>query len=152
MDTEQIKEKVISVFPDVAPEDQKEFPTLLVPVEKLHDVAVYLRNEEELLMDFLFCMTGMDWGKELGVVYHLRSTRINHSVVLKVSTADRETPVFPTVSDIWKTADFQEREIFDLLGIRFENHPDMRRIFLEESWKGYPLRKDYQDQVNLVEF
>ena len=152
MDTAQLKEHLISVFPDVTLEDQKEFPTLLVPAKKLHDVAVYLRKEEGLFMDFLFCMTGMDWGQDLGVVYHLRSTRHQHSVVLKVRTADRDTPVFPTVSDIWRTAEFQEREIFDLFGIRFENHPDLRRIFLEESWRGYPLRKDYQDQVNLVEF
>jgi NADH:ubiquinone oxidoreductase subunit C len=85
------------------------------------------------------------------VVYHLRSTKLGHELVLKVKTEDRENPSFDTVCDIWRTAEFHEREIFDLLGIRFNNHPDLRRMFLDENWVGYPLRKDYSDEVNIVE-
>jgi NADH:ubiquinone oxidoreductase subunit C len=72
-------------------------------------------------------------------------------VVLKVKTPNRENPVLDTVSDIWKTADFLEREVYDLLGINFKNHPDMRRIFLEENFPGHPLRKDFVDEVNIIE-
>jgi len=82
-------------------------------------------------------------------VYHLRSTKYNHSVVLKVRTSDRKDPHFDSVSDIWRTADFHEREVFDLLGIKFTNHPDLRRFFLSRSM-GFPLRKDYVDDIHIV--
>jgi NADH:ubiquinone oxidoreductase subunit C len=72
-------------------------------------------------------------------------------MVLKAKTSNRKDPVLVSVSDIWKTADFLEREVFDLLGITFRNHPDMRRIFLDENWIGYPLRKDYVDELNIIE-
>ena len=72
-------------------------------------------------------------------------------MVLKVKISDRENPAVDTVSDIWKTAEFHEREVYDLFGIKFNNHPDLRRILLEEDWEGYPLRKDYKDEVNIVE-
>jgi NADH:ubiquinone oxidoreductase subunit C len=91
----------------------------------------------------------VDYGTDLGVVYHLRSTILNHVVVLKSRTSDRENPNFDTVSDIWKTADLHEREVYDLLGIKFNNHPDLRRLFLDNSW-GFPLRKDYVDDINIV--
>jgi len=152
MDTTFLQEKILSWFPEVRAEMQKEFLTLEVPSGNLYDLAIRLKTDPDLLMDFLFSQTGVDWGKELGVVYHLTSTKHGHSVVLKVKTADRENPEFDTVCDIWRTAEFQEREIFDLLGIRFKNHPDLRRIFLDDNWKGFPLRKDYQDEVNIVEF
>ena len=85
------------------------------------------------------------------VVYHLESTVHGHKMVLKVKISDRENPAVDTVSDIWKTAEFHEREVYDLFGIKFNNHPDLRRILLEEDWEGYPLRKDYKDEVNIVE-
>ena len=79
----------------------------------------------------------------------LRSTIYGHTLVLKTRTSDRENPEFDTVSDIWKTADFHEREVYDLLGIKFNNHPDLRRLFLDNSW-GFPFRKDYVDDINIV--
>jgi NADH-quinone oxidoreductase subunit C len=115
----------------------------------LYLLAKQLREKKEAQFDYLFCLTGVDWGQDLGVVYHLRSTIYNHVVVLKTRTADREFPHFDSVSDIWETADFHEREAYDLLGIRFTNHPDLRRLFLDNSW-GYPLRKDYVDDINIV--
>jgi NADH:ubiquinone oxidoreductase subunit C len=89
--------------------------------------------------------------KFLEVVYHLESTTHKHQLELKVRTDDRVNGAVDTVSDIWRTAEFHEREAFDLVGIRFNNHPDLRRIFLEEGWLGHPLRKDYVDEVNIVE-
>lgn len=113
----------------------------IAPAE-LHSEMVRLRNEEG--MDFLENLIGMDWGEEggLGVVYMLRNTTTHASVSLKTSTTDREKPELVSVSDLWDIANIYEREVFDFYGIRFLNHPDMRRIFLREDWVGYPLRKD----------
>ena len=112
-------------------------------------MAKELREREEVKFDFLFCLSGVDYGQNLGVVYHLRSTVYEHSIVLKTLTPDRVNPVIDSVSDIWLTADFHEREVYDLLGVKFANHPDLRRLFLDSSW-GFPLRKDYADDINIV--
>jgi NADH:ubiquinone oxidoreductase subunit C len=126
-----------------------QFAEVTIPGAKLHQLAKRLKEDEKTSFDFLFCLSGVDYRQDLGVVYHLRSTKYGHTVVLKTRTADREHPQFDSVADIWKTADFHEREVFDLLGIRFTNHPDMRRLFLDNSW-GFPLRKDYVDDINIV--
>ena len=151
MDNEKLKEKILILVPEAQLEENPQFLTLVVPPEKLKILMSHLNEEKELDFDYLFCLSGVDWGEELGVVYHLTSTRHNHSVEIKVKTVNRENPEFDTVSDLWKSADFFEREVWDLFGIRFKGHPDMRRIFLEESWVGYPMRKDYTDDVNIIE-
>jgi NADH-quinone oxidoreductase subunit C/D len=102
-----------------------------------------LRHDTDLQFDYLLCMTGMDWGDTLGVVNLLESTHHRRQVFLKTATADRENPALPSVSDIWKTANLNEREVFDYFGIHFIGHPDMRRLFLRNDWVGHPLRKDY---------
>lgn len=103
-----------------------------------------LRQCKEKGMDFLINLVGMDWGEEggLGVVYHLENTTTHERVAFKTATLDRENPLIPTVSDIWDVANIYEREVYDFFGIKFINHPDMRRIFLREDWKGFPFRKD----------
>jgi NADH:ubiquinone oxidoreductase subunit C len=126
-----------------------QFAEIIADPANLHAIALRLRNNEEISFDFLVCVTGMDYGKELGVIYHLRSTVNKHELVLKTKTADRINPHFESVTDIWKSAEFLEREVYDLLGIKFTNHPDLRRLFLDNSW-GFPLRKDYVDDVNIV--
>jgi len=149
MDKIQLAEFIKSIDPDLGIIQGKQYIEVILASDKLYSVARQLNEREELLFDFLFCITGVDYGQDLGVIYHLRSTVYGHTVVLKVRTSDREHPRFDTVSDIWKTADFHEREVFDLLGIRFNNHPDLRRLFLDSSW-GFPLRKDYVDDINIV--
>ena len=151
MDIDKLKEKVLALVPEAEPEENKQFLTFFIPEEKAHDLALRLKNDEELAFDYLFCLTGVDMTKFFMVVYHLTSTIHEHCIVLKVKAENRENPVVDTVCDIWRTAEFHEREAYDLLGIRFNNHPDMRRIFLEENWVGYPLRKDYTDEVNIIE-
>ena len=117
-----------------------------VPAERLHPLAERLKAEG---FDFLRSLTGMDWGEEgLGVVYHLEATRTGENLVLRTQTADREHPVLPTVCDLWRAAEFNEREAYDYFGICFLNHPDMRRLFLRDDWVGYPLRKDYDPSLN----
>lgn len=117
----------------------------------LHDEMLRLRQEEQ--MDFLECLTGMDWGEPaegdapdkargLGVVYQLESTVTGKKIAVRTATLNREHPELPSVSDIWKAADFNEREVYDFYGIVFIGHPDMRRLYLRNDWVGYPMRKD----------
>ena len=150
MTNEQLVEKVKSIVPDAEFSESKDYLNVSVSPEKLHELCLRLKNDNDTKFDYLFCLTGVDWGKELGVVYHLSSTELKHYIVIKVKTTDRENGSLDTVCDIWKTAEFHEREIFDLLGIKFNNHPDLRRLLLDENWVGYPLRKDYVDDVRMV--
>jgi NADH-quinone oxidoreductase subunit C len=149
MDNTQLAEFIKSIDPELEIIHGKQFPEVTIEPSKLHNIALQLKERKETSFDFLFCLSGVDYGQDLGVVYHLRSTVHKHTVVLKVRTSDREHPQFDTISDLWATADFHEREAYDLLGIRFNNHPDLRRLFLDSSW-GYPLRKDYVDDINIV--
>lgn len=131
--------------------DEKATPVTVKvkPTELLKAVSL-LKNETDLLFDSLMCLSGIDYpalptGKagNFTVVYHLFSTRHNHKLTLKVETA-KDNPVVPSVAGIWKTAHWHEREAYDLFGIKFAGHPDLRRILLPDDWVGYPLRKDYQ--------
>ena len=149
MDNKQLEEFIKTLDQDLDIKEGKQYLEITLPAEKLHSFATLLKENEKTRFDYLFCLTGVDYGQDLGIVYHLRSTAFSHCIVLKVRTADRENPHFDSVTDIWKTAEYHEREVFDLLGISFTGHPDLRRLFLDSSW-GYPLRKDYVDDINIV--
>ena len=116
---------------------------LYVPVDKLINVAEKLKNSQEASFDLLTCISGVDYVEYFQVVYHLTSTIHKHSCVLKVNLYGRSDLICPSVYELWQGADFQEREIWDLLGIYFEGHPNMKRIFLWDGFDGYPLRRDY---------
>ena len=119
-----------------------------VNVQDIHSICSFLHSSQHTFFDYLSNLTGVDYGPERGqmaVVYHLFSIPFDFQLCLKV-LLDRNQPTIPSVSDIWKTADWHEREAFDLFGIRFENHPDLRRILLPADWEGHPLRKDYAEQ------
>ncbi|MGI9530347.1 MAG: NADH-quinone oxidoreductase subunit C [Lutimonas sp.] len=131
-------------------EEASAFLNVTVPKELLFEICTKLRETPALDFDYLFCLTGIDYGEKLGVIYHLESIENKHSIVLKVSTEDRETPELDTVSSIWRTAEFHEMEVYDFLGITFKNHPNMKRLFLPPEWDGFPLRKDYIDEANMV--
>lgn len=113
-------------------------------------LAEALRNHSQLDFDYLFCMTGVDWKTHLSVVYHLSSKSLGHSVVVKVKIDDRENPELESVCGIWRTAEMHELEIFDLFGIKFRRHPGLRRLFMTDDWKGWPMRKDYEDPINMI--
>lgn len=126
-------------------------PALIIKPDLIVDVCMELRNNPHTWFDFLSCLSGVDYGvdqQKFGVVYHLSSIIKNHQLVLKVfqnnNRNEQELPQFKSVSSVWKTAEWHEREAFDLLGIFFEGHPDLRRILLPDDWEGYPLRKDYK--------
>ncbi len=127
-----------------------QYLNILVQPEQLHALMSQLKSNLDTHFDYLFCLSGVDWGTELGIVYHLESITHRHSLVVKVNTADRENPNFDTVCDIWQTAEFHEREVFDFFGVKFNNHPNLKFLFLTEDWVGYPLRKDYVDEINMV--
>ncbi len=138
-------------------------PWIEVGVEGLPEIARFLRDQDELAFDMLHCVTAVDyfepnekkaakvqWQPHVELIYHLSSTKRRHRLVLKVKLSrwkdDRpgELPEVPSVSGVWSTADWHEREVFDLMGVRFLGHPDPRRILCPEDWEGHPLRKDYQ--------
>jgi NADH-quinone oxidoreductase subunit C len=127
-------------------------PQILVPAYRLLAVMNLLWKHPMFYFDYLACVTGVDNGvKEntLDVIYHLNSIPYEHSIIIKVVVSrevEKEEVGIESVSSIWKTADWQEREIFDMFGLKFFNHPDLRRILLPGDWEGYPLRKDYQEQ------
>jgi NADH-quinone oxidoreductase subunit C/D len=123
-------------------EYQRNVLTVNVPKDKAYETAAMLRNEEKF--DFLFDIAGMDYGDSLGVIYCLsQSSEPQNVLALKTVADSREKPELFSVHDLWDSANIYEREVYDFFGIRFINHPDMRRIFLRADWKGYPLRKDY---------
>ncbi|MCH8291987.1 NADH-quinone oxidoreductase subunit C [Candidatus Poribacteria bacterium] len=120
---------------------------ILVIPEAIADAGRYLAEDEALAFDSLMCLSGVDLNvkdTDLAVVYHLYSMTHRHKVVLK-TLVPKEDPHVPSVEQIWKTAQWHEREVYDLYGIIFENHSDLRRILLPDDWEGYPLRKDYQE-------
>lgn len=149
MDNIQLAATAAALAPGSGIVQGKQFVEITVAPEHLLSAATALKQNNETLFDMLVCITGVDRGKELGTVYHLRSTVHNHMIVLKTLVSDRENPEIDSLCSLWPAADFHEREVFDLLGIKFRGHPDLRRLFLDSTW-GYPLRKDYKDDVNIL--
>lgn len=120
---------------------------ITVPSSKIYETAKFLRDDPQLRFNTLMCLSGVHYPKEdaLGVTYHLHSTNSGNTLVLKVEVPI-DKPVVPSIESIWKTANWHEREAWDLLGIRFEGHPNHRRILCPSDWEGHALRKDYKQQ------
>lgn len=156
MTNEALQNLISSWFPDPLAigleftEEKSQFLNITVQPAQLHELMSQLKANSETNFDYLFCLSGVDWEKSMGIVYHLESTTHRHTIVVKVKTEDRENPTFDSVYDIWATAEFHEREVFDFFGIKFNNHPNLKRLFLTEEWDGFPLRKDYVDEINMV--
>ncbi len=146
MDASGIHERLVARFGSrIAGCDLKaRDPWVAVEAAAVEEIARYLRDDPELAFDALSNLTGVDWKVEnrLEVVYHLYSYRHRHSLVLRVSVP-REAPQVPSVEGVWKAANWLEREAYDLLGIEFAGHPDLRRLLMPEDWVGHPLRKDF---------
>lgn len=149
MDNLQLEAFVKNLVPEAEIKVGKQFTEATVPAAAFHALAKKLKDSKETLFDFLVCLTGVDFGQNLGVVYHLRSSEHQHTLVLKTLCSDRQNASLDTVSDLWISAEFLENEVYDLLGIQFKNHPHPRRLFLEET-DGFPLRKDFTDNINIV--
>ena len=117
--------------------------SIVVKGESLYSVAQFLRDTPNLDFDYLNCLVGTDYVDYIEVVYILESYQHNHRISLKARSYDRENPVLPSVVGLWRGADYQEREVFDLLGVTFTGHPSLKHIFLWEGFEGHPLRRDF---------
>jgi len=116
---------------------------ILIDSESWLDVAAFIKDTPGLEFDYLNHITAVDYYQYFEVVYQFTSIKHNHSIVLKTRCYGRDNPSLPSVVSLWQGADYQEREIYDLMGIRFDGHPNMKRIVLWQGFQGHPLRKDY---------
>jgi NADH/F420H2 dehydrogenase subunit C len=150
MDSGALTQAVIDLAPGAQRREQADRPAVRVAVEQLSSLFRRLRQDERLAFDMLLDVTAVDWLSEgrFELLYNFFSTVHGHYLLVS-AVVPRETPVVPTASGVWQAAEWQEREVFDLFGILFDDHPDLRRVFLEDNWQGYPLRKDYQDEQML---
>jgi len=154
MSVDEIKALLVEKFGDeviVGEESTGLQPALLIDPKQIVAVCRELRDNSKTYFDFLSCLTGVDYGteaKRFGVVYHLASIPYQTQLTLKISVEnegnEEELPSFLSLTSVYRTADWHEREAYDLVGIFFDGHPDLRRILLPDDWEGYPLRKDYK--------
>ena len=149
MTNDELKSSIVELLPTAAFEDGGEWINVFVEVNDFRNMMKSLRNTKGFDFDYMFCLTCVDWKTHFTMVYHLTSTIHRHQLVIK-SKLDRNNPEIETICDIWRTAELLEREVFDLFGVKFINHPDLRRLLLTDDWVGYPLRKDYDDPVNMI--
>jgi NADH:ubiquinone oxidoreductase subunit C len=149
MTNEELKIKLPELIPSVVFEEGGEWITAFVDASNWKMIAQQLRSKEDFQFDYLFCVTCVDWKTHLTMVYFLTSTTYRHTLVIKAKL-DRNNPEIETVSDIWRTAEFHEREVYDLFGVKFLHHPDLRRLLLTDDFNGYPLRKDFEDPINMI--
>ena len=137
----EIAKKIGEVFSEAVTDSAES--TIVVDSQYLYKVAEYLKNTDDYAFDYLINLTSVDYVDYFEVIYNLVSIKYNHSLTLKTRAYDREKPTVPSVVSLWRTADYQEREIYDLMGITFEGHPNLKRLFLWEGFPGHPLRRDY---------
>ena len=148
MNPEEIKALLLEVSPDAQFDETGEWMQVLVDGTAWKPLARFLR-QPPMGMDYLFCLTCIDWKTHMTMVYHLTSTTDRQPIVIKAKI-DAAAPRIETACDIWRTAEFHEREVYDLFGVHFTGHPDLRRLILEDDFVGYPLRKDFEDPVNMI--
>ena len=155
MTFDEIHEILVDAFPEgIVDSNNKAIqPFIEIQTEQVAAICQFLHTDKRLFFDFLACVTAIDNGAGLAtmeVIYNLRSIPYHLDLTLKTifprNAEGHELPVVPSVSHIWRTAEWHEREAFDLFGIRFAGNNDLRRILLPEDWEGYPLRKDYHAQ------
>ncbi len=137
----QVAQRIGQRFPQAVVEAAPEW--VVVQADSLVEVATFLRDDGELDFKLLVSVTGIDRIDHFEVVYHLQSLSHNHLMVLKTRALDHKEPEVPSLVPVWRGAQLQEREVYDLMGIRFAGHPDLRRVFLWEGFPGHPLRKDW---------
>ncbi|HSC53679.1 MAG TPA: NADH-quinone oxidoreductase subunit C [Phnomibacter sp.] len=149
MTREELQQAIASRFSEFSFEEGGQFLNVQVPAEQWLSFSGFLRDMDDMLFDFLFCLTCVDWKTKLTMVYHLRSYTHGHELVVKCDL-NREKPEIESVAMAWRTAEFHEREVFELFGVNFLHHPDLRNLILPDEWEGYPLRKDYEDPINMI--
>lgn len=150
MENEALKTRLSELLPTATFEEATEWPTMLIEPGDWLPLAQQLRNDTALNFNYLFCLTCVDFKTHLTMVYHLSSTTFRHNIVIKAKL-NTSTPEIETVSQIWRTAEFHEREVYEMFGVNFLHHPDLRLLILPDGWEGKnPLRKDFDDPVNMI--
>ena len=150
MTNEELKAIITELLPTATFEELGQWLTINIEPVDWKFLASQLRENAALFFDFLFCVTCIDWKTHLTMVYHLDSTKFRHNIVVK-SKLDIANPAIETVSDIWQTANFHEREVYEMFGVNFINHPDLRLLILPDGWEGKnPMRKDFEDPINMI--
>ena len=148
------REELTAIITGFAPEAEfpegKQLLEVIVPAENYFSLVEKLKTDKKTAFDYLITQTAVDFQTHMTVVCHLESTEFRHLVVVKSNLTDRENPAIDSLTELYPTAEFFEREIFDLFGIRFNKHPNLKRLFLEDDY-GYPLRKDFRDEINMIE-
>jgi NADH:ubiquinone oxidoreductase subunit C len=150
MTRDELKIKITELLPSASFEEGGEWLNVQVEPASRLSFSQQLKQDPDLQFDYLFCLTCVDWKTHLSMVYHLTSTTFRHTIVIK-SKLDRNQPEIETVSHIWRTAEFHEREVYEMFGVKFLHHPDLRLLILPEGWEGKnPMRKDFEDPVNMI--
>jgi NADH-quinone oxidoreductase subunit C len=146
MERQALLDQVLAACPEAAVDNAPQLPEAKVPRARFRALMERLHSDPALSFDYPMCMTAVDWPEQgvITCVYHLYSFAHGHKLVVKCD-ADRADARMPTVSDLWRGCEWFEREVYDLFGVVFEDHPDLRRIMLTDDWVGFPLRKDYRD-------
>jgi NADH-quinone oxidoreductase subunit C len=150
MGNEDLKTRITELLPTATFDESGEWLNIMVAAQDWLTLATALRSGPSFLFDHLFCLTCIDWKTHLTMVYHLSSTKFRHNIVVK-SILDNNSPAIETVSHIWQTANFHEREVYEMFGVNFINHPDLRLLILPDGWEGKnPMRKDFEDPINMI--
>lgn len=150
MTNEELKTRLTELLPTATFEEGGEWVTVNIEPSGWAEVAGKLRNDKSLFFDYLFCVTCVDWKTHLSMVYHLSSSIHRNSIVIKAKL-DSKNPEIATVSHIWRTAEFHEREVYEMFGVNFLDHPDLRLLILPDGWEGKnPMRKDFEDPINMI--
>ena len=150
MEKEALKTKITELLATATFDETGEWLGIGIESKDWLPFACQLRNDGSLYFDYLFCLTCIDWKTHLTMVYHLSSTRYRHNIVIRTNI-DRNTPGIESVSGLWKTAEFHEREAYEMFGVNFLNHPDLRLLILPDGWEGRkPMLKDFEDPINMI--
>lgn len=150
MVNEELKTKITELLAAATFDETGEWLSVSVDSKDWLPLAQQLRTNESLQFDYLFCLTCIDFKTNLTMVYHLSSTIFRHNIVVR-SVLANDKPEIKSVSHIWKTADFHEREVYEMFGVNFLNHPDLRLLILPDGWEGKnPMRKDFEDPINMI--
>ena len=149
MTREELQTQITALNADAAFEEGGEWLNVNSDAASWKEFSHSLKFNSGLEFDYLFCLTCVDWKTHLTMVYHLTSTKHRHTFVVKIKL-DRTNPIVASVAATWRTAEFHEREVYELFGVNFTDHPDLRKLILPDDWQGFPLRKDYEDPVNMI--
>ena len=150
LNREELSKIVLELVPEAEFPEGTQLPEAIIPAEKLVELTEKLKSDKRTQFDYLISHTAVDFLAHFTAVYHLDSTEFRHLLVLKVKIEERENPEIDSLTGLFPTCEFFEREVFDLFGIKYKNHPNLKRLFLEDDY-GFPLRKDFRDEVNIIE-